>query len=193
MAPPPTDGEDDTGGPEGWSIANESHRKSPSTGWGPTVTRLAFRITIRGTTTSTDTAPRVETAIPDQTATAGRAFSYAFPDNTFTDLDGDTLAYTATKADDAALPLWLTFTAVTRTFSGNLQAADVGTVSVKVTARDGNGGVGQRHLRHRDDHQHPPRPRTARWVTASEDTDLRVHGGQFQLLGHQPRATPCSA
>ena len=84
---------EDTGGAAGWSIANESHRKSSSTNeWGGTITRLAFRITIRGTTTATVRAPKVETEIPDQTATVGRAFSYAFPDNTFTDLDGDTLS-----------------------------------------------------------------------------------------------------
>ena len=85
--------------------------------------------------------PTVATAIPDQTATAGTAFSYAFPDTTFSDADtGDTLTYTATKADDTALPTWLAFAAGTRTFSGTPQAADTGTVSVKVTASDGNGG-----------------------------------------------------
>ena len=131
---------EDTGGAAGWSIADESHFKATSNVWEPTITRPAFRVTIRGTTTSTDTAPRVETAIPDQTATVGTAFSYAFPDNTFSDLDGDTLAYAATKADGAVLPTWLTFTDATRTFSGTPQAADVATVSVKVTASDGNGG-----------------------------------------------------
>ena len=80
------------------------------------------------------------TAIPDQTATAGTAFSYAFLDNTFNDTDSDTLTYTATKSDDTALPSWLSFTAATRAFSGTPQAADVETVSVKVTASDGNGG-----------------------------------------------------
>ena len=85
--------------------------------------------------------PTVATAIPDQSATAGTAFSYAFPANTFSDADtGDTLSYTATKADDTALPTWLAFTASTRTFSGTPQAADIGTVAVKVTASDGNGG-----------------------------------------------------
>ena len=85
--------------------------------------------------------PTVATAIPDQSATAGTAFSYAFPANTFSDADtGDTLSYTATKADGTALPTWLAFTAGTRTFSGTPQAADAGTVSVKVTASDGNGG-----------------------------------------------------
>ena len=77
--------------------------------------------------------------IPDQTATAGTAFSYAFPANTFSDADtGDTLTYTATKADDTALPTWLAFAAGTRTFSGT--PTDAGMVALKVTASDGNGG-----------------------------------------------------
>ena len=79
--------------------------------------------------------------IPNQTATAGTAFSYAFLANTFADTDpGDTLTYTATQSDDTALPSWLSFAAATRTFSGTPTAADVGTVSVKVTASDGHGG-----------------------------------------------------
>ena len=88
-----------------------------------------------------NTAPTVANAIPDQAATAGTAFSYVFPANTFSDADtGDTLSYTATKTDDTALPTWLAFAASTRTFSGTPQAADGGTVAVKVTASDGNGG-----------------------------------------------------
>ena len=59
----------------------------------------------------------------------GVAFSYAFPANTFSDADSDTLTYTATQSDDSALPSWLTFTASTRTFSGTPQAADRGIVS----------------------------------------------------------------
>ena len=90
---------------------------------------------------STNTAPTVANTIPNQTATAGTAFSYAFLANTFADTDtGDMLTYTATQSDDTALPSWLSFAAATRTFSGMPTAADVGTVSVKVTASDGNGG-----------------------------------------------------
>ncbi|MCY4174623.1 MAG: putative Ig domain-containing protein, partial [Cyanobacteria bacterium MAG CAR3_bin_5] len=85
-------------------------------------------------------APTVATVIPDQNATAGTAFSYQFPANTFADADGDPLGYTATQGDDSALPTWLTFTANSRTFSGTPQAANVSTLSVKVTATDGNGG-----------------------------------------------------
>ena len=91
--------------------------------------------------TAVNDAPTVANTMTDQPATVGTAFSYAFPDTTFTDADtSDTLSYTATKADDTALPTWLVFTAGTRTFSGTPQAADIGTVAVKVTASDGNGG-----------------------------------------------------
>ena len=99
----------------------------------------AYTMTI--TVTAVNDAPTVATAIPNQPATVGTAFSYAFPDTTFSDADtGATLTYTATKTDDTALPTWLGFAATTRTFSGTPQTADVGTVSVKVTASDSNGG-----------------------------------------------------
>ena len=88
-----------------------------------------------------DGSPTVDNAIPDQTAPAGTAFSYAFPANTFSDANGDSLTYTATKSDGSVLPSWLNFTPGTRTFSGTPQAGDVGTVSVKVTADDGNSGT----------------------------------------------------
>ncbi len=94
------------------------------------------------TGTAANNAPVVAIPIPDQTATEGALFSYAFPDTTFTDADsGDTLSYTATKGDGANLPTWLTFTPATRTFTGTPAATDVETVSVKVTADDSNGGL----------------------------------------------------
>ena len=46
------------------------------------------------------------------------------------------LTYTATAADGSPLPAWLTFNAATRTFSGTPTAANVGTLSVKVSATD---------------------------------------------------------
>ena len=104
--------------------------------------RIQFQI--RGTEETTiNNAPTVANAIPDQTATTGMgtAFSYQFPANTFNDTDtGQTLSYSATKADGMALPTWLAFTDSTRTFAGTLALADTGTVSVRVTASAGNGG-----------------------------------------------------
>ena len=81
-----------------------------------------------------NTAPTVANAIPDQAATAGTAFSYAFPAGTFTDADGDSLTYSATT------PAWLSFTPGARRFAGTPQAGDTGTHPVTVTADDGNGG-----------------------------------------------------
>ena len=81
-------------------------------------------------------APKVANEIPDQTAGAGGAFSYVFPANTFSDDDGDTLTYTATTSDDMALPMWLSFTASERKFSGTPASSNIGTLSVKVTATD---------------------------------------------------------
>ena len=125
----------DSGAAAGWSIGAarlKNYIAAPS--WNHSTRRIRFEI--RGTN-----PPTVATAIPDQSATAGTAFSYVFPANTFSDADtSDTLTYTATKADDTALPTWLSFAASTRTFSGTPQAADAGTVAVKVTASDGNGG-----------------------------------------------------
>ncbi len=91
--------------------------------------------------------PTLVTPIPDQAVMPGMAFSYTFPDNTFADADGDTLAYTATQTDGSALPAWLTFDAATRTFSDKLTGTNRGTpstpsqLSLRVVANDGNGGV----------------------------------------------------
>ena len=76
--------------------------------------------------TAVNDAPYLDNVIPDQSATAGTAFSYTFPANTFGDDDGDTLTYTAAKSDDTALPSWLSFNANTRTFSGTPAAGGCG-------------------------------------------------------------------
>ena len=82
-------------------------------------------------------APVLAAQTGSQNATVGSAFSLVLPAGTFTDVDaGDTLTYTATAADGSALPAWLSFNAATRTFSGTPTAANVGTLSVKVSATD---------------------------------------------------------
>ena len=88
--------------------------------------------------TSTNNAPTVVNAISDQSAMVGTVFNYTVPDDTFTDADSDTLTYAATLNGGNELPSWLSFTAATRAFSGTPTAAQ--TVSVQVTASDGNGG-----------------------------------------------------
>ncbi|MBH0183244.1 MAG: hypothetical protein HP490_16680 [Nitrospira sp.] len=82
-------------------------------------------------------APTLANPIADQAANTGAVFTLTVAANTFTDVDaGDTLIYSATRADGTALPSWLTFNPTTRTFSGAPAESDAGVVSLKVTATD---------------------------------------------------------
>jgi Ca2+-binding RTX toxin-like protein len=93
------------------------------------------------TTLNTNDAPTIANAIADQTTIAATAFSLTVPANTFSDVDGDTLTYSATLASNAALPAWLTFDPMTRTFSGTPTLADVGNLSIRLTAADSTTSV----------------------------------------------------
>lgn len=66
-------------------------------------------------------------------------FHETLPADTFEDIDGDPLTYSATLADGSPLPSWLGFDPATQTFSGTPANDDVGTVTVKVTAVDPHG------------------------------------------------------
>lgn len=79
--------------------------------------------------------PELQNPIPDGNATAGTAYSYMVPVNTFNDPDAavDPI-YTATLADGSPLPAWLTLDGATGTFSGT--PVEAGTLTIKVTATD---------------------------------------------------------
>ncbi len=80
--------------------------------------------------------PTVMSPIPDQTATEDTPFNFQFPVNTFNDIDvGDILTYSSDASG------WLSFDAATRTFSGTPLNADVGTITVTVTADDSKTGI----------------------------------------------------
>ncbi|MEH2279824.1 MAG: VCBS domain-containing protein [Nostoc sp.] len=82
-------------------------------------------------------APTVANALPDKTTIENSGFNFTVPANTFADIDtSNTLTYTATLDNGNALPSWLTFNATTRIFSGTPVAANVGTIGVKLTAKD---------------------------------------------------------
>ena len=98
-------------------------------------TTQVVTVTVNG---ANDT-PTIANAIVDQSSTEDSAFSLTVPTNTFNDVDADdSLSYSATLADGSALPSWLSFDASTRTFSGTPENADVGSVTVRVTATDGS-------------------------------------------------------
>jgi len=100
--------------------------------------------TVAGTGTLTvvaNSAPTVANAIPNQTATVAAAWSYTFPANTFADVNGQTLTYTATLSPSGALPTGITFAAATRKFSKAAAAGAAGTYTIRVTASDGTATV----------------------------------------------------
>ncbi len=86
-------------------------------------------------------APTVSNAIANQSTEEEEAWSFQFATDVFNDENtADILTYTATLADESALPAWLSFTPATRTFAGTPTSDDVGTIAIKVTATDNGAG-----------------------------------------------------
>ncbi len=82
-------------------------------------------------------APTVATPLADQAVPEDAPFSIQVPADAFADQDaGDVLTYSATKADDTALPSWLSFDAASRTLSGTPDDAHIGSLDLRVTATD---------------------------------------------------------
>jgi Ca2+-binding RTX toxin-like protein len=89
------------------------------------------------TVTNINDWPEPANPIANQETDEDEFFSFAVPSNSFVDADpGDILTYTATRADDTALPGWVTFNPNTQVLSGTPVNGDVGTISVKVKATD---------------------------------------------------------
>jgi uncharacterized protein (DUF427 family) len=89
--------------------------------------------------TPVNDAPAVAIPIADQSSAEDTLWSYQVPANAFSDIDSAALTYSATLGGGAALPSWLRFDAVTRTFSGTPLPADFnGTLNLTVTASDGD-------------------------------------------------------
>src|SRR6185503_9764676 len=68
----------------------------------------------------------------------GAAWKLKLASETFQDLDGDALVYTAKLASGDALPSWLRFNADTQTFVGTPPEGFAGALDIQVTASDGN-------------------------------------------------------
>ncbi|MEH2260079.1 putative Ig domain-containing protein [Nostoc sp.] len=104
---------------------------------GAIVPALAFQPEVMAVYASVLSVPVVANAIQDQQATEEILFNFTVPNNTFTDADvGDILTYNATLENDNPLPNGLKFNPTTRTFSGTPENADVGSINIKVTAKD---------------------------------------------------------
>ena len=125
-----------SGTPTSTDTGNLSVKVTASDGNGGSVS-TTFDIKV----SENNSVPTLDNIIPNQPAVVDQLFEYTFPDNIFSDADGDALTYTAAKSDDMDLPSWLTFTSSTRTFSGTPTSTDTGNLSVKVTASDGTESI----------------------------------------------------
>ncbi|WP_298303281.1 tandem-95 repeat protein, partial [uncultured Erythrobacter sp.] len=80
-------------------------------------------------------APVLVQALADVTTVEDAAISIAVPTDTFTDVDGDALALTATLGDGSELPAWLSFDGTA--FTGTPPQDFNGSLGLTVTASDG--------------------------------------------------------
>ena len=86
---------------------------------------------------SANAAPVVAAALTSATASATQTTNVTVPTSTFTDADSDTLTYSARMADGSALPAWLAFSAVGRTFTASTPGnGAAGAYNLAVVARD---------------------------------------------------------
>jgi FG-GAP repeat/Putative Ig domain len=81
-------------------------------------------------------APIVVNPIQNKTVIVEQPFDFAIPNDTFYDSDGDSLSYSASQADGAPLPGWITFKNTSLSFSG--EASSVGTSRFSLFATDPN-------------------------------------------------------
>ncbi|OYU01548.1 MAG: hypothetical protein CFE36_09685 [Sphingomonadaceae bacterium PASS1] len=86
-------------------------------------------------------APVVSAAIADQASLENEEWRFQLPANAFSDVDSNTLYYSALLDDGSTLPTWLTFDTATRTFSGTPPLDYLGTLNIAITASDGSAFV----------------------------------------------------
>ncbi|MGE5517972.1 MAG: Ig-like domain-containing protein [Bacteroidota bacterium] len=99
-----------------------------------------FQVALTGRTPGGGDALVINTRVPDSTVAAGDRLSVTIPTDAFAHTRADAVVtLTATRADGAALPGWMTFNPRTGTFEGTPPPNFLGEVVVKVTARDNEG------------------------------------------------------
>ncbi len=91
-----------------------------------------FSLTVR------NRAPMLQNPVDPLEAFNGELFEWAVPSETFSDGDGDMLAYNITRVGGAPLPDWLTFEEGTALLSGT--PTQRATEALELTASDGFGG-----------------------------------------------------
>ena len=89
-------------------------------------------------------APEAVLPLAGAEAVDGAAFTLVLPDGLFADADaGDALTLSLAGADGAPAPAWLAFDAAAGMLSGTPGTADIGTLSLALTATDREGATAQ--------------------------------------------------
>ena len=94
--------------------------------------------TVSITVNPVNDAPVLAIGLPDRAIASGSSLAFSFEANNFTDVDGDTLSFTAAQSNGSVLPGWLTFNPANLTFSGTPSVDHAGILSIRVTANDGS-------------------------------------------------------
>ncbi|WP_271273641.1 calcium-binding protein [Aliamphritea hakodatensis] len=90
---------------------------------------------------SVNDAPVVSLNISEQFANTDRRWRFTVPEDLFTDIDGDTLTFSAAMSDGSLLPEWLTFYSAAQHFCGQPPQNTADVLSIQVTATDGKNSV----------------------------------------------------
>ena len=123
-------------------------------------------------------APVSATPLLNQEAAADAVWRYAVPAGSFVDVDaGDTLTYTATLANGSALPGWVTFDAVSQTFSGTPGSGDVSSLSLKVMATDVAGASASASFSVTVTAPTGPDPLSGNDALTADTSNTPLHGG----------------
>jgi VCBS repeat-containing protein len=86
-------------------------------------------------------APVLGALLPDLLIYRGEEIAFSIPEDTYTDVEGSAIAYSAALADGSPLPAWLMFDAPSGAFSGVPSQADAGTYVVRLTGTDSEGAA----------------------------------------------------
>ncbi|WP_186440517.1 putative Ig domain-containing protein, partial [Planktothrix tepida] len=121
--------------------------------------------------TAVNDIPVLNTAITAQTANPDSNFSLNIVNN-FSDIDaGDSLTYSATLADGTTLPSWLTFNTTTGTFTGKPTNADLGNLTIKVTAKDSSNTTVENSFQLTVNNTNTPPTAANKTLTVNEDNN----------------------
>ncbi|MDI9235251.1 VCBS domain-containing protein [Limnohabitans lacus] len=138
--------------------------------------------------TGSNDAPVASVAQTTLSLAQGQAFAYTMPATLFADPDRDGLSLSAAQVQEgttAALPDWLQWDAVTRSLRGTPPETASGTLTVRVSASDGQGGIA-----HSDvvlQLAKPAAPVAVADVNTVTEAGLSSHGavvGKAQALGN---------